>query len=420
MMVQRSKCYGLALCALIAFTLIACQLGGAVPATPVEDATATETVAPQTTPTPVTRLADEEEFFCPTHIEEARQYFNEAVSLQDEGRLEEAVELYLQALELDPEFCDAMDNLGLAYRWLGELDQAIYYYEQSIAIYPENRTAHQNLGLAYRMQERWEDALAEYERLVELSPENPEGYFGMGQVYALMGNCRLAIPQMEEAERLYVEQDSPWVDDARLSLGFCHFEMGDYVEARDYLEQAYATYGDMGEVNYYLGMSYLSPQLLDVELATRYLERAEASGMDVSPAYDLLTQVPSPSPEAASSATKTPAPTGTQTVDDWPIPDPQGEPLAEWCGMPVMSEAIAGEEEEEVYIYTIDVEPAGVQAYYEQEMLLLGWELFATGQGENTDYSPMLFFQRGAEFGNILLQPNPANGLTYVVLVCQE
>jgi hypothetical protein len=68
---------------------------------------------------------------------------------------------------------------------------------------------------------------------------------------------------------------------------------------------------------------------------------------------------------------------------------PEGQPAAEWNGIPIMPNAIAGEGDEESYVFTIQATPQQVQEYYQLELGKLGWQPSAAGDG---DSSLMLIF----------------------------
>ncbi len=106
-----------------------------------------------------------------------------------------------------------------------------------------------------------------------------------------------------------------------------------------------------------------------------------------------------------SQPTPTPVPTNTSTlfptVTSAPLlptetPDlvsqlaPQGEPVSEWKGIPIMPDAIAGEGDDESYVFTVRATTQQVQEYYERELGKLGWELSSRGAGSNS--SLMLVF----------------------------
>lgn len=240
------------------------------------------TPTPQPTSTLTTRLLSED-MYCPSDNAEAARAYNEGVDLQEEGMFTEARDAYLRAIELDPEYCDAMDNLGLLYRQNGDVEEAIHWYLRSLEVFPENTLAMQNLGLAYQVNGQYDDALTAYQCLMQVDPQNPEGYFGAGQVYLALEQNEDAIAMLEIADRLYGSGDYPeeYILDTRYLLGIAHYFLAEYVEARDYLEPLYDSLRYDPGTNYVLGECYLSAQIYDLELARTYILRARELGYDV-------------------------------------------------------------------------------------------------------------------------------------------
>jgi hypothetical protein len=98
------------------------------------------------------------------------------------------------------------------------------------------------------------------------------------------------------------------------------------------------------------------------------------------------------------SPTSTPTPTFIPTktrIPPSPTPDLgflfnfSGKPLPYWNDIPVMPQAVAGEDKGSVYYYYLKARREVVHQYYLQEMPLWGWQLFADGTGKNGD---MLIF----------------------------
>jgi len=101
---------------------------------------------------------------------------------------------YQKAIELDANYCDAMDNLGQLLRSQGELDEAIYWYKRSINLVPGNRAAHTDLAVAYRFQGKFDAAISEYQIVLKMNPRDPEGYYGLGTVYFASKDLGAKIP----------------------------------------------------------------------------------------------------------------------------------------------------------------------------------------------------------------------------------
>jgi hypothetical protein len=140
-------------------------------------------------------------------------------------------------------------------------------------------------------------------------------------------------------------------------------------------------------------------------------------GLLLSACGGLLVQSPSstptatatmtPLPTATATFTLTPSPTGTPSPTSTPTRTPipasptanldflfnfSGKPLPFWSNMPVMTQAVAGEEESGVYYYYLKASLEEVHQYYLQQMPYWGWQLFASGTKQNSD---LLIFIKG-------------------------
>ena len=100
-----------------------------------------------------------------------------------------------------------------------------------------------------------------------------------------------------------------------------------------------------------------------------------------------------PNPTAIPTLTLTAIPALTLISTPFPptsAPDavaalaPEGQPASEWNGIPIMPDAIAGEGDEESYVFTIKATPQQVQEYYQLELGKLGWQPSATGDGDSS------------------------------------
>ena len=53
-----------------------------------------------------------------------------AMSLQEQGKLDEAIEAYKMALAIKPDYAEAYNNMGNALKDQGKLDEAIASYKK--------------------------------------------------------------------------------------------------------------------------------------------------------------------------------------------------------------------------------------------------------------------------------------------------
>src|SRR5215470_3729661 len=76
--------------------------------------------------------------YCQSANPAAVEIYNQAIEAENAKAFDEAEKLYKRALDLDPNFCDAMDNLGQVYRAKGDDASAIPLYEKSARLAPTN------------------------------------------------------------------------------------------------------------------------------------------------------------------------------------------------------------------------------------------------------------------------------------------
>lgn len=131
------------------------------------------------------------------------------------------------------------------------------------------------------------------------------------------------------------------------------------------------------------------------------------------------TETPVPSPTTTNtpppSLTPTTKPTHTPTVDPIEALMPVGDPAAEWQGIPIMPEAVAGEGDSSSYRFAIEATKFEIQAYYNREMGKLGWETFATGTNDAGEVI-MIMYSKGDEITTISFLKGP-DGLIIVMFV---
>jgi tetratricopeptide (TPR) repeat protein len=186
------------------------------------------------------KMVEVPEIVCATKSDQARGAFNRAIQVMSQGKIDEAMRLYRRAIELDPRFCDAMDNLGVLLRRQGKIDEAIGFYRRSIAVNRMNPVARTDLAVALYLQGKREEAIGEYEALITLRPDDPEGYYNLAMIQLDMRHPAAAIALLEKAERLYAARKSPLITDAQFMLGVAHHDARQCEKAEPYLKKVAA------------------------------------------------------------------------------------------------------------------------------------------------------------------------------------
>ena len=99
---------------------------------------------------------------------QAKYIFYQAVTLQQQGRLEEAAGLYKEYLGQKPESAAALNNLAQIYAQAGDAERAEKLFRKAIA-QKDSRSAYyrQNYAEFLDAQGRWKDATAAWTRLID-------------------------------------------------------------------------------------------------------------------------------------------------------------------------------------------------------------------------------------------------------------
>jgi tetratricopeptide (TPR) repeat protein len=84
--------------------------------------------------------------------------FEKAVDAFGDEKLDESVELYKKALEIDPNYTDALHGLGMALSKAGRHDEAIATAKRLIEMDNDDVLAHTSLSMFYMEQGQIEAA----------------------------------------------------------------------------------------------------------------------------------------------------------------------------------------------------------------------------------------------------------------------
>jgi Tfp pilus assembly protein PilF len=88
----------------------------------------------------------------------------------NQGRIEEAMEHYHKAVQINPNFSEAQYNLGVALVAKGRLDEAIVNYRKAIQINPNYSDALNNLGIALTAEGRYDEAIKNFRKAIQINP----------------------------------------------------------------------------------------------------------------------------------------------------------------------------------------------------------------------------------------------------------
>jgi len=128
---------------------------------------------------------------------------------------------------------NAWNNLGIVAAREGHANEAIEYFLNALELSPEHVVALGNLGSVYRQKQDWENARAVLERALRVGPDNPEVNFTMGMVYAQTNDLGRASEYLQKALAV-----RPAFPEALDSLGIVYFLTARPDEAKRSLEES--------------------------------------------------------------------------------------------------------------------------------------------------------------------------------------
>ncbi len=192
-----------------------------------------------------------------------------AMALAAAGRLQEAVQEFERALELDPQYASAHASLIALYWKLGDFPQAEQHYRRAVELSPGSPEPHLNYALLLAQQNRPQEAAKAFQKCLDINPTHAEAHTQYG--FLLEKQARL-----KEAERHYRQalESAPNHRQAHFLLGRCLLNRGQTTAAIEHLRQT-LTPEDERTPWFLRALSGAYAQGGDRELARHYAREAQ-------------------------------------------------------------------------------------------------------------------------------------------------
>lgn len=110
-----------------------------------------------------------------------------------QGRFGDALAHYRRALEITPDYDDALYNIGVILHAQGDADGAIDHYRRALAIQADHAQAHNNLGVLLQSQGELISAIDHFRRALQAEPAYAEAHYNLGSALAGQGDAEQAI-----------------------------------------------------------------------------------------------------------------------------------------------------------------------------------------------------------------------------------
>jgi predicted TPR repeat methyltransferase len=133
---------------------------------------------------------------------EAELYFKKGINLISKDKYIKAISCFEKVLDIDPEYIEAIYNLGLANHRLGNLDKAVRIYKKLVAIDPIYAVSSENkiLSVIYFFSiGKINDALIILNKLIDLDSSDALLFNMLGGCHASLGQTELAVTNYRKA-----------------------------------------------------------------------------------------------------------------------------------------------------------------------------------------------------------------------------
>jgi tetratricopeptide (TPR) repeat protein len=190
-------------------------------------------------------------------------------ALRQNGRLDEAIVWFQEAIRAQPDYYEPHNCLGIALSGRGRYKEAEAAFRKAIELDPTFAILHRNLGVALYNQRRHKEAEAEYREAIRLTPD----WVSSARSENPLGNALHAQGRYKEAEAAYrkaLELD-PKNPILHSNLGNALVDQGRSKEAEAEYREAIRLNKDNADAYYGLGVA-LSDQGRDKEAEAQYRE----------------------------------------------------------------------------------------------------------------------------------------------------
>ena len=185
---------------------------------------------------------------------------NLAAKITRQGRLEEAVKFFREAVQLNPDYGQAYGNLGLTLSRLGRKSEAVEMFKREMARGPAPASDHIEFAMALETI-RSAEAVRQYRRAISLERNNAKLHYNLARLLEKQGEPEKAAWHYTEALRL-----EPEYAEARNNYGLLLSRRGRFEEAVGQYRMAIKAKPDYALAYYNWGQALQSEGRLDEAL----------------------------------------------------------------------------------------------------------------------------------------------------------
>lgn len=136
----------------------------------------------------------------------------EASVFLERGLTDSALAAFGLAIEENPKLVDAHMGMGHIYRERAQYDRASRAYLRATELHPTDFDAHYLLGLTYQLGGRLADAVTAYLRSLVIEPASFDANYHVASAYLQLGQPSVAAPYARRATDLNADHQAAWAN----------------------------------------------------------------------------------------------------------------------------------------------------------------------------------------------------------------
>ena len=145
---------------------------------------------------------------------QAEQLYAQGLAYHRQGRLDQALAAYEQALRLQPGYFDVLHHIGILAWQAGDHGVAEQFLQAALEVDAQVPAAHSNLGNVLKAAGRHEEALASYAHALALDEFHVDAHYNRGNTLQALGRFEAALASYDRAIALQPDDAQAWTNRA--------------------------------------------------------------------------------------------------------------------------------------------------------------------------------------------------------------
>jgi tetratricopeptide (TPR) repeat protein len=215
-----------------------------------------------------------------------KKLYKKGVNLMADEKLEDAIEMFEQALRIDPKSVETLMKLGYARFHLEEFQEALKVYDKILEIDVTNPEAWNLKGLVHYEQKKYAQALDAAQKAIESDPTYGMAWYNQACFLSLLNQVPESLEALKRSIEIRSIRDKDFVN-VKIEEGFKRIEEVVVLES---VRQGYHTIGAI------VWTTFLDR--VDAETALRKLlekglivQNEKRDGLSKIPIYDLADNI---------------------------------------------------------------------------------------------------------------------------------